>query len=295
MKFREFCDGFQPFKKFDSNLINGLIESVIPILKREPMVIEIAEGANSIFVGDTHGDLRTALSIIRIFLEESYRYIFFLGDYVDRGYGDMQVKLVNVLLYLKQQFPDRAFLLRGNHEWSYINAEYGFKDAIYNHLNPLLFQRYNELFNQLPIAVKVAQPSILAVHGGVPVSDNDSPHTLKELKRIPKKDCFENELVQQILWNDPSEKEANFCPNHRGLGYIFGQNQFLEFMNYNKLETCIRSHEVKKNGYEQSFEGRLLTIFSCKTYGKKITPHVLVVNETGAFEFREIRKKKKKK
>ncbi|MHA1427523.1 MAG: metallophosphoesterase [Candidatus Helarchaeota archaeon] len=293
MKFQEFFEEVQKYNKFDSNTINELINAVQAILLHEPMVIEIEEGANSIFVGDTHGDFQTCVSILKLFIEENYRFIFFLGDYVDRSYGDMQLKLVNLLLVLKKFFPARAFLLRGNHEWHFINAEYGFKEAIYHHLNPLLFQRYNELFNQLPIAVVIKHPSILAVHGGVPISDNELPYTIKEITRIPKKTCFEDKLAQQILWNDPSEKEPRYVPNYRGLGYIFGEAPFLKFMDFNRLEYCIRSHEVKKNGYQQHFKGRLFTIFTSKSYKKKVRPHILLVTSESKFQFREINERER--
>lgn len=49
----------------------------------------------------------------------------FLGDYVDRTPYGFEVML---LLYsLKIKWPDRIFLLRGNHELESINTAYGFK------------------------------------------------------------------------------------------------------------------------------------------------------------------------
>jgi predicted phosphodiesterase len=293
MNYQEFFEEFKRFDNKDSNKINNLIEAVLTILKQEPVIIPIKNGANSIFVGDTHGDFRTAVAIIKLFFEENFNYLFFLGDYVDRGFGDMQVKLVNLLLHLKKAFPQKIYLLRGNHEWNYINAEYGFKEAVFQNLDSyefkeIIYHQYNKVFGELPLAIKIEDPCIFAVHGGVPVAKDDLPFTLKDISRIPKKDCFTDEIAQQILWNDPSEKEESCIDNHRGLGYIFGLKPFREFMQCNKLSYCIRSHEMQTNGHNQLFEGELITIFSSKTTEKKVKPHVLIVNRDKKFEFREI-------
>jgi len=293
MNYHEFFEEFKKFDNKDSKKINDLIETVLTILKQEPVIIPIKNGINSIFVGDTHGDFRTATAIIQLFFEKNYNYLFFLGDYVDRGFGDMQIKLVNLLLHLKKAFPQKIYLLRGNHEWNFINAEYGFKEAIFQNLDSnefkeIIYHQYNKMFGELPLAIKIEDPCILAVHGGIPISKDDLPFTLKDIARIPKKDCFTDEIAQQILWNDPSEKEKDCTDNYRGLGYIFGIKPFREFMRYNKLNYCIRSHELQTNGYNQLFEGELITIFSSKSTEKKVKPNVLVVNRDKKFEFREI-------
>ncbi|MHA1263619.1 MAG: metallophosphoesterase [Candidatus Helarchaeota archaeon] len=286
MKPGEFFAAFQNFDNRDSNEINELIEVVLPILKREAALIRIKSGLNSLFVGDLHGDYKTCEGVVRYFLEQQFNYIFFLGDYVDRGLGDMQIATLNLLLFLKRLYPYKVFLLRGNHEWNYINAEYGFKEAIYHHLNPILFHRYNELFNELPIAVKIEEPKILVVHGGPPISEQNCPYALKDIAQIPKNLCNSDQLGQQILWNDPSEKELKYRENYRGLGYIFGRNPFIEFMQYNDLEYCIRSHEVCKKGHKELFNGKLISIFSSRTCGRRVKPEILILNRDGKFEFK---------
>jgi predicted phosphodiesterase len=292
MDFSEFLELFKQFDNRDSNLINELIGSVYPKIVQDKILITIKNGSGSVFVGDTHGDFKTVLSIIRIFLDGDYKRIFFLGDYVDRGYADMQIMTVNVLLHLKKFLPERVFLLRGNHEWRYINAEYGFKQAIFHHLNTFLFSRYNELFEQMPIAVKVENPRILALHGGIPINVGKKPYSINVIAGISKKTCFEDDLAQQILWNDPDEKVDTVKKNHRGLGYIFGLKPFKKFMKHNDLKYCIRSHEIMKNGNGSCFDGRLITIFSTKSYGKKIKPKILIINDKGNIEYIEIPKEK---
>ena len=291
MRFKEFIKRFEEFNNKDSNLINNLIEEVKGIVEKEPILLDIDNGIKTILVGDIHGDYKTLLSIIEIFLDEDYNRIIFLGDYVDRGFSDMQIKVLNILLHLKKYLPDRVHLLRGNHEWRYINAEYGFREAIYHHLNPFLYYRYNELFEELPVCVRILKPKVFCVHGGIPVSDSDNVYSIKDILHITKKYCFEDKLGQQLLWNDPSDKIEGIKKNYRGLGYIFGIKPFKKFMKHNKLEYCIRSHEIVKNGNCSYFDDKLITIFSCKSYSKRIKPSILIIDKEKNIIIRKINHK----
>ncbi|MHC1590877.1 MAG: metallophosphoesterase [Candidatus Helarchaeales archaeon] len=289
MKFQKYKDKIEAIRIRDAEAVKNLLDSVTPILIQEPMLVNIEDGTNSVFVGDTHGDFKTVLSIIKYFFKHSPRYLIFLGDYVDRGFGDMQIKLVNALFQLKKDFPDSVYLLRGNHEWRYINAEYGFRHAVFDKLNPVIYEKYNELFSELPLVVRISKPKrILALHGGIPIKDDGTPHDLMEIARLPK-DCFENDLARQILWNDPSERIKGCKMNMRGLGRIFGIEAFNRFMLHNELDYCIRSHEIEKNGFKYYFDNRLITIFSSKSYGKKIKASILLLNRLGKLEIKEIK------
>lgn len=80
-----------------------------------------------------------------------------------------------------------VFLLRGNHEFEYINRTYGFwkeiQDRFESNSADKLFELFNELFGYFPIAALV-QNKIFCVHGGL------SPH-LKSLNDIREVNfCF---------------------------------------------------------------------------------------------------------
>ena len=57
--------------------------------------------------------------------EDPYNYVF-LGDYVDRGNHSLET--ICLLMALKVKFPEKIYLLRGNHEDAWINANFGFME-----------------------------------------------------------------------------------------------------------------------------------------------------------------------
>lgn len=52
----------------------------------------------------------------------------FLGDYVDRG--EYSLELIMILFALKIQYPEQFFLIRGNHEFTSVNSQYGFLNEL---------------------------------------------------------------------------------------------------------------------------------------------------------------------
>ena len=63
---------------------------------------------------------------------DTTKYIF-LGDFVDRGHKSLEIMCL--LLALKIQYPDRVYLIRGNHECDAMNELYGFYSEIHERIN----------------------------------------------------------------------------------------------------------------------------------------------------------------
>ena len=64
--------------------------------------------------GDVHGQWHDLIELYRIGGSAPDTNYLFMGDYVDRGY--YSVETVTLLVALKVRYPDRIFILRGNHE-----------------------------------------------------------------------------------------------------------------------------------------------------------------------------------
>jgi len=223
-----------------------------------PVVYLPTEGT-ALFVGDTHGDSLAVSSVIskERFVEQvsskNPMYLVVMGDFADRGKED--VKNVQLLLRLKQQFPLHVHLLRGNHEDLSLGQSFGLLSSCINSFGyergQEIFNDLNDLYERLPIAV-VCGNGVVAVHGGVPVSPIGS---LKQLA--------DEENMEEMRWNDPTEQIDNFIFNYqRGSHYLFGRSVFGNFMEAIGGKVLVRSHEYVSQGYKFMFDNRLVTIFS---------------------------------
>ncbi|OHT09412.1 Serine/threonine-protein phosphatase 4 catalytic subunit [Tritrichomonas foetus] len=230
------------------------------ILVREPNVLYLSSPIT--VVGDIHGQMLDLFKLFRKSGEvyDHNKYVF-LGDYVDRGY--CSIETFAYLALLKIQFPDRIYLLRGNHESRQVNQMYGlFNDCmqIYGHAG--IWFLFNDVFDLLPISA-VIDNDIYCVHGGL------SP----EIKRIGKlntdiqrcQELPQSGAFADLCWSDPDDV-ARFVPNRRGAGYIFGPNEVKNFLRINKLKFVARSHQLSMPGYTWLFDKQLVTVWSAPNY-----------------------------
>ena len=118
--------------------------------------------------GDTHGQLRDVLLLFASFGAPTHKnagdvelcsYVF-NGDFIDRG--EHQVALVALLFALKALYPQRIYLVRGNHEFRSTSERMGatsFKAACSRAFPPADAQEVYEacfgVFEWLPLAALV--------------------------------------------------------------------------------------------------------------------------------------------
>lgn len=108
-------------KHIDESLLSAICDKLKEILVGEPNVLFLQSPIT--VVGDIHGQLFDLFKMFDISgFEDGTRYLF-LGDYVDRGAYSLET--FAYLALLKVQYPDRIFLLRGNHESRQVNRMYG--------------------------------------------------------------------------------------------------------------------------------------------------------------------------
>lgn len=106
-------------RKYALMLLQAAVEyfQALPSLLRLELPKDSSGNLNGEFIvcGDTHGQFYDLCNIFKIggIPAENKRYLF-NGDYVDRG--SFSVETVMTLIAFKLAFPDRLFMLRGNHE-----------------------------------------------------------------------------------------------------------------------------------------------------------------------------------
>ena len=76
--------------------------------------------------------------------------LVFMGDYVDRGnYGP---EVAAYLFCMKLKYPDRIFLLRGNHESRDMAESFNFRQQVLNLYDQIVYEEFMETFDVLPVA-----------------------------------------------------------------------------------------------------------------------------------------------
>ena len=249
--------------------IQTIIHEAKKILENENSLLNLNfkdKGETYYVIGDIHGDLNS----LRYFIEKINSFnpnrVLFLGDIVDRGLN--QLECLILVLTMKIISPQQIFLIRGNHETLEMNRAYGFYQEFINKFYH--YEWFNEilsLYDVLPICAKINQ-SILCVHGGIP-KDFSILNKLDNIKTRDSSSIYEKEgnTLYQMMWNDPKEDLRGFSQSYRGSGiYFFGKDVLNDFLNENKFNYLIRSHECFPEGFRWFFNKKLLSIFSSANY-----------------------------
>lgn len=267
-----------PDVPFDIKSSFEIIKATANILKNEPAVLKIdTKNSEFVIVGDIHGSLD---SLLRIFEKkgtpETTRYLF-LGDYVDRGPRSCEV--IMLLYSYKYLYPDNIYLIRGNHEFRYINEIYGFKQECLNRVKQTIkgkiknrgasfYRTTTKTYKYLPLCA-IINDNIFCVHGGISGYLKSREELLNIEKVYSKNTVFENGSISaEFLWNDPDPNIQKYGRSHRILGHTFGRKILNDFRNHMKFDIVIRGHQMEMNGYDWPFgeDGGLLTVFSAPNY-----------------------------
>lgn len=230
--------------------------------------------------GDLHGQLRDLLLFFHAFGmpgRDSTSFIF-NGDFVDRGRH--QLELIGLLLALKVLYPEKVWLIRGNHEDRLMNEKYGFKSEcmrLLGDFGPKMFELIQNVFDRLPLACLVGNRALI-VHGGI----GSGKWSLSDLWNIQRPLTSENLLAEEnswifnLLWSDPIEDGKASDPTvfgvHQsprgGVAAEFAWNITKTFCARNGLGLVIRSHQSKKGsrGFDVMHSNMLMRVFSARDY-----------------------------
>ncbi|KAH9577192.1 Calcineurin-like phosphoesterase domain [Trypanosoma melophagium] len=256
------------------DIIRTVLRRVRPVLMSQPMLVNLEAPVN--VCGDIHGQINDLVEIFRAGgMPPASRYLF-LGDYVDRGkYG---TEVITVLLGLKVLYPDKMYVLRGNHESDSICRIYGFFDEVKRRFSVKLFKEFTDVFNCLPIAALIEEIA-LCMHGGL------SPELqhLQQINQIRRPLVVPDMgLACDLLWSDPEENSSGWMQSERGVSYTFGEDVVRRVCEKLNIDIVLRAHQVVDNGYAFFADRRLVTIFSASNYCGEFTNSgaMMVMDET---------------
>lgn len=238
--------------------IKCCISRLTKILETEPTLLRVE--APTKIVGDIHGQYSDMLRLLDTggYPPET-RYLF-LGDYVDRGsYG---IECMILLGCLKIKYPNKVFLLRGNHECAPISRIYGFYEEVKRRYNVKLWKSFCDMFNYLPLAATV-EDKIFCVHAGLSpkLTTLDAINKIKRPCEVP-----EEGLVCDLLWSDPEPGITGWAENDRGVSFTFGPDVVTNFLEKHDFDLVVRAHQVVEDGYEFFAQRQMVTIFSAPNY-----------------------------
>jgi len=232
----------------------------------EGRLVKVKASREAIVVGDLHGDLESLVYVLKSskFIKKATQdkiLLIFLGDYGDRGSYSLEVYYL--ILKLKQFFPQKVVLMRGNHEGpddllayphdlpENLQARFGKEGSV-------VYSKIRELFQHLFTAMVVDELCVM-IHGGVP----SRASSLKDLIFAHLMHPKERHL-EEILWSDPDETITGTYPSPRGAGKLFGKDVTQKFLNMLNVRFLIRGHEPSQSGFKINHKGKILTLFSRK-------------------------------
>lgn len=268
-----------------------LLDEAMKIFIDEPNILDLH--GPIIIIGDVHGqfpDLLDALNTkaSQFDINNDAKFLF-LGDLVDRGLHSLETVLF--VIFLKLRYPNRFFILRGNHESSALTKTYGFKDECKEKMGIPIYFRICDVFEVLPIAA-IINKRVFAVHGGI--APDLTIEKIDEAARIG-----DDSVLIPLMWGDPTneaiinekkfgiymkkineemfeikfkkhkKKEPNstisdFKKSPRGMGFIFSHLALEKFLDKHKFKFLVRSHQLVDDGF--MWTGRCLTVWSAPNY-----------------------------
>ena len=248
--------------------ITAICNAARELFLSQPALLELSPPVK--IVGDVHGQYTDLIRMFEMCGFPPNSNFLFLGDYVDRGKQSLETILL--LLCYKLRYPENFFLLRGNHECANVTRVYGFYDECKRRCNVKVWKTFVDTFNTIPIAAIVAG-KIFCVHGGL----SPSLSHMDDIRNIARPtDVPDYGLLNDLLWSDPADMEADWEANERGVSYCFGKKVIMEFLQKHDFDLVCRAHMVVEDGYEFFNERILVTVFSAPNVSS-MCPEMMVV------------------
>ena len=239
---------------------DGLLEELERTVPVHPPLLSLPNGEEALVFGDTHGDWPSTVALVDLWGGRSPQTpLLGLGDYVDRSPDDCpngSVANALYLLSLSAHYPDRVFLLQGNHETDRripvlprtlpeeIDDLWGPEDDRYYRLAGLL--------ERGPLAA-VTPNGIYLAHAGFPRDLHEGPWT-RSL------DHPDDERLAEIVW-----AECDVSRNRRGGAPAWTEKDLDRFLSSSGLRLMLRGHDPDVVG-RPLYRDRCLTLHTTRIY-----------------------------
>ena len=176
----------------DENATKPICLAVIEILAKEAQVLRIAPPVT--VCGDIYGQFYDLKQLFKVGSKVPSTKYLFLGDIVDCGHYSVETFLL--LLALKIRYPERLYLIKGNHETRELTLKYGFyKECKEKYGSPSVWEHYTKVFDFISLGTVIAN-KVFCIHGGL------SAHisTLDEINCIQKESLTTNSPGSDLVW-----------------------------------------------------------------------------------------------
>ncbi|EPZ31162.1 Serine/threonine-protein phosphatase 2B catalytic subunit [Rozella allomycis CSF55] len=249
-----------------------IIQKGTDLLKKESNILDV--DAPITVCGDIHGQFYDLMKLFEVGGTPGDTRYLFLGDYVDRGYFSIEECML-YLWSLKIHYPEKIYLLRGNHECRHLTDYFTFKLECKHKYSEKVYEAAMDSCCALPLAA-IMNKQFFCIHGGL------SPEltTLEDLRNLNRfKEPPTHGLMCDILWSDPTEdygqEKSNeyYTHNHvRGCSFFYSYQAVCNFLDKNNLLCMIRAHEAQDAGYRMYRKTKstgfpsVITIFSAPNY-----------------------------
>lgn len=200
------------------------------------LTIEGPDSGTKIFaIGDIHGCLFALEALLESLpIKWGKDYLIFLGDYIDRGPDSR--KVLELVMDLKENYPQRVYPLKGNHEWMFERFLSGLDVEIflYNGGGETLknyFEKgklnipeeHEEFIKSLPLYLEIGP--YLFVHAGIDPSKELSLQTEEDFLWIRQKFyLYEGKYSKKIIFGHTPFPEVLHLEDRIGIdtGCVYG-------------------------------------------------------------------------
>ena len=257
---QNYTDGMRQLKIpiLPVKVLKDLLTDCLEIFKNESTLLEV--DGPMVVIGDLHGHLLDLLRILSIFLTPKRTKFLFLGDLVDRG--EFSLETIILVLTMKALWPDRVYIIRGNHEFLDIFSDCGFaNDVMSVYRSSAVVNLFADVFGYIPLAAICKK--YLFIHGGI----GPSVTKLSDISNTPRPiSSFSTDIITDLLWSDPNPNIISYATSTRGLGHYFGIEAIDNFLKNNNIECIVRGHQCIEDGVRSMYGGKVITVFSASSY-----------------------------